>query len=83
MCECRRRSKEEGAGREREGALAHSLLHTRQALPLPPTLQRGEDVGEGLPAQTGKDRPTDKQLVGQKGQKEGEEQVRAGDRVRL
>lgn len=47
-----------GGGRKggREGVLAHSLIHTFPALPLLPTLHRGEDMEEGLPAQIGKDR---------------------------
>lgn len=60
MCECEK--ERAGGGRKggREGVLAHSLIHTFPALPLPPTLHRGEDMGEGLPAQIGKDR----QMVG-------------------
>lgn len=57
-----------GVGREREGVLALSQTHTHAhmhtpALPLPPTLQRGEDMGERA-ASPETDRQTDRQTVG-------------------
>lgn len=68
------------AGRDREGVLALSQTHTltgsHSCPPLlsPPTLQRGEDVGRGLPVQTEAGRQAGRQWVGvgQIGQREGE-----------
>lgn len=72
MCECGRRREQEGAEREKEGALA--LSYTLPALPLPPTLQKGEDMGEGLPAQGVKDRQTDRQTVDRTGRANGKDE---------
>lgn len=47
-----------GGERGRAGAPAHSLVHTLPALPLPPTLQSGEDMEEGA-ASTERERQTD------------------------